>query len=55
MKILLGKAQIALRKRKAGDQSITAGHLTHGNLESFIHHDEGYKCLRSLRGSPPDF
>ena len=56
MKILLGKCQIALRKCKHGNQVITAGQLKQqGNLESLIHHDEGYKFLRALRGSPPYF
>ena len=56
MKILLGKSQIALRKCKTGNQAITAGQLKQqGNVESIIHHDEGYKFLRALRGSPPYF
>ena len=56
MKILLGKSQIALRKCKQGNQTITAGQLKQqGGLESLIHHDEGYKFLRALRGSPPYF
>ena len=56
MKILLGKSQIALRKCKQGNQTITAGQLKQqGGLERLIHHDEGYKFLRALRGSPPYF
>ena len=56
MKILLGKSPIALRKCKGNSRSITAGQLKHqGYLERLIKHDEGYKFLRALRGSPPYF
>ena len=56
MKLLLGKSQIVLRKCKACNRSVTAGHLKQqGSLERLIHHDEGYKFLRALRGSPPYF
>ena len=56
MKLLLGKSQIALRKCKGRNRSLTAGHLKQqGSLERLIHHDEGYKFLRALRGSPPYF
>ena len=56
MKILLGKSQIALRKCKQGNQTITAGQLKQqGGLERRIHHDKGYKFLRALRGSSPYF
>ena len=56
MIILLGKSQIALRKCKGNNRPLTVGELKNpGNLESLIRHDEGYKFLRSLRGSPPYF
>ena len=56
MKILLGKSQIALRKCKGSNRTLTAGELKNpGNLERLIRHDEGYKFLRALRGSPPYF
>ena len=56
MKILLGKSQIALRKCKGNNISLTAGELKNSaNLERLIRHDEGYKFLRALRGSPPYF
>ena len=56
MKLLLGKSQIALRKCKGNNSSLTAGQLKQrGNLERLIHHDEGYKFFRALRGSPPYF
>lgn len=56
MKILLGKSQIALRKCKGNNRTLTAGHLKQqGTLERLVHLDEGYKFLRELRGSPPYF
>ena len=56
MKILLGKSQIALRKCKLNDRTITAGQIkTQGTIENLIRFDEGYKFLRALRGSPPYF
>ena len=56
MKILLGKSQIALRKHKTGSNRITAGQLKkEGALEKLMHADEGYRFLRSIRGSPPYF
>jgi len=56
MKILLGKSQIALRKHKIGSNRITAGQLKkEGALDKLMHADEGYRFLRSIRGSPPYF
>jgi hypothetical protein len=56
MKLLLGQSQIALQKCKLGNRTLTAGQLkTPEGLESLIRHDEGYKFLRALRGSPPYF
>jgi hypothetical protein len=56
MKLLLGQSQIALRKCKLGNRTLTAGELkTPEGLGSLICHDEGYKFLRALRGSPPYF
>ena len=56
MKILLGKCHIALRKCKGNSRSINAGQLKqHGALDRLIRHDEGYKFLNALRGSPPYF
>ena len=55
MKIILGKSQIALRKCK-GNRSLNAGRLKQQEtLESLIRHNEGFKFLRALRGSPPYF
>ncbi|CAB4003269.1 Hypothetical predicted protein [Paramuricea clavata] len=43
MKLLLGQSQIALRKCKLGDRTLTAGQLkTPEGLESLISHDEGF-------------
>ena len=56
MKLLLGKSQIVLRKCKGSNSLLTAGQLKQqGSLERLIHHDDGYKFLRALRGSPPYF
>ena len=56
MKLLLEKSQIALSKCKGNNSLLTAGQLKQqGSLEKLIHHDEGYKLLRALRGSPPYF
>ena len=53
MKILLGQSQVALRKCQGNNGPIKAGQLKQkGGLEKFIHHDEGFKFLRALRGSP---
>ena len=55
-KILLGKSQIALRKCKGNNRTLTAGQLKQqGTLERLVHLDEGYKFLREVRGSPPYF
>ncbi len=56
MKILLGKSQVALRKCHRNNRSIKAGQLKQqGAIEKLIHHDEGFKFLTALRGSPPYF
>ena len=56
LKILLGKSHVALRKCKGNDRNITAGQIKQqGALNRLIQHDEGYKFLNALRGSPPYF
>ena len=56
MKILLGQSQVALRKCQGSGSTITAGQLKQpGGINNIIHHDQGYKFLRALRGSPPYF
>ena len=56
MKILLGKSQIALRKCKGKNRSLTVGQFKQkGILEGLVHLDEGFKFLRALRCSPPYF
>ena len=55
-KILLGQSQIALRKCQGNGQRITAGQLKQpGAIDNMIYHNEGFKFLRALRGSPPYF
>ncbi len=52
MKLLLGQSQIALRKCKLGNRTLTAKQLkTPEGLGTLIYHDDGYKFLRALRGS----
>ena len=54
MKILLGKSHIALRKCKGISKKLKAGHLKRqGALDRLMNHDEGFKFLKALRGSPP--
>ena len=56
IKIILGKSHIALRKCKVNSRSLNAGHIKQeGALERLIRHDEGYKFLTALRGSPSYF
>ena len=56
MKILLGKSNIALRKCKGNRRSLNAGHLKQdGALDGLLRHNEGFKFLTALRGSPPYF
>lgn len=56
MKIILGKSHIVLRKCKVNSRSLNAGHIKQeGTLERLIHHDEGYKFLTALCGSPSYF
>ena len=57
MKFLIGQSQmIALRNNKLGNRTLTAGELkTPEGLQSLITHDDGFRFLRTLRGSPPYF
>ena len=56
MKILLRQSQVALRKCQGNRGTITAGQLKQpGAIDNMIHHDQGFKFLRALRGSPPNF
>ena len=56
MKFLIGQSQIALRKNKTGNRILTAGVLkTTEGLQSLINHDDGFRFLKTLRGSPPYF
>ena len=56
MKFLIGQSQIALQKSKIGNRTLTAGVLkTTEGLQSLINHDDGFRFLKTLRGSPPYF
>ncbi|MES9882338.1 MAG: AAA family ATPase [Sedimenticola sp.] len=56
MQQIYGKSQIALRKFKPGHGNLTAGALKKtGAVANLIHLDEGYRVLRTIRGSPPYF
>ena len=56
MKILLGQSQVALRKCHGNSSKVTAGQLKQpGAIDNIIRHDQGFKFLRALRGSPPCF
>ena len=55
MKFLIGQSQIALRKNKVGNRTLTAGVLkTTEGLQNLINHDDGFRFLKTFRrGSPP--
>lgn len=54
MKLLLGKAQVAIRKCKGSKHCLKAGMLKKdGALDRLVHLDEGFKFLYALRGSTP--
>ena len=56
MKFLIGQSQIVLRKNKMVNRTLTAGVLkTTEGLQSLINHDDGFRFLKTLRGSPPYF
>ena len=54
MKLLLGKAQVAVRKCKGNKHCLKAGMLKKdGAVDRLVHLDEGFKFLHALRGSTP--
>ena len=56
MKMMLDKVQIAMRKCKCKDLSLTAGSLKDPvMLNDIVFKDIGYKFLNTVRGSPPYF
>ncbi|XP_028417946.1 uncharacterized protein LOC114542642 [Dendronephthya gigantea] len=56
MKFLIGQSQVALRKNKIGNRTLTAGDLkTTEGLQSLINHDDGFRFMKTLRGSLPYF
>ena len=49
MKFLIGQSQIALRKTKVGNRTLTAGVLkTTEGLQDLINHDDGFRFLKTL-------
>ena len=56
MKMMLDKVQIAMRKCKCKDLSLTAGSLKDPVMvNDIVFKDIGYKFLNTVRGSPPYF
>jgi hypothetical protein len=54
MQAVTGQVNVAVRKRKTGGKIMTAGQLRdQGGIENLIQHDNGYRILKQLRGSPP--
>ena len=54
MKLLLGKAQVAVRKSKGNKHCLKAGMLKKdGTLDRLVHLHEDFKFLHALRGSTP--
>ncbi|CAC5418472.1 unnamed protein product [Mytilus coruscus] len=55
MKYLIDQTNMALRKFKTDGQHLTAKDVKQQNVHNLIHLDQGYKVLKTLRGSPPYF
>ena len=54
IKQISDKVSLALRKCKLKNKQLTAGDiLSSDSVNKILKHDEGYRVLRSLRGSPP--
>ena len=54
IKQISDKVNLAIRKCKRQGKQFTAGQLlSERSVNSIMKHDEGYKILRTLRGSPP--
>ena len=53
MQQIYGKSQIALRKVSGKNENLTAGALKKdGAINNLLQLDEGYRVLRTVRGSP---
>ena len=53
MKILLSQSQFSLCKCKGNNHPITAGQLKQPDMiDNIVCHDQGFRFLRALRGSP---
>ena len=56
MKHLIDKVQLALRKCQTHGINLTAATFKDkSNIQEFVHKDQGYTFMKSLRGSPPYF
>ncbi|XP_062579577.1 uncharacterized protein LOC134241554 [Saccostrea cucullata] len=55
MKTLIDQTQIALRKVKTSNHSLSAKDVKGDAALDLIHHDKAYKFLANIRGSPPYF
>ena len=54
IKQVCDRVSLAVRKCKLKDCKITADYiLDKSNVDKILRHDEGYRILRTLRGSPP--
>ena len=55
MQAVLGKVNIAVRKRKTGGSVLTARNFktTSNAIDELIKFDDGYRILKEIRGSPP--
>ena len=55
MKTLIDQCQLALRKIKTKDDSLTVKDVKGPAVRNLIHQDKAYKFLAQIRGSPPYF
>lgn len=55
MKTLIDQSQLALRKVKTQNHSLTVKDVTGSAVENLVHQDKTYKFLSNIRGSPPYF
>lgn len=56
LKRLVSSQRVALRKYQTDGKKYDAGFLkTEGSFDKLVRHNEGYKFLKTVRGSPPYF
>ena len=54
IKQISDKVSLAVRKCKLNGKKLTVNDvLSEGSIDNIVKHDEGYRVLRTLRGSPP--